>query len=237
MNEPGEAEARALAASHALLQALEPKTLAAVIHTGKIVRYRAKRTVIKEGDPPQSVYCLLSGSVRVHHRREDGTELLVKLLSAPALFGEIAALGQIPVMEFVTTLETCDVLQIPAQLFRELVRVEQRFALAVAGDLARRLCQASSSQRALAFADTDRRLAALLLDYADLHGTPVESGLRLELALSQDAMANDLAVSRKAVTMSLARLKEEGLVDKEDARYIIKDRAALEARSARRNPV
>jgi CRP-like cAMP-binding protein len=237
MNEPGEAEARALAASHALLQALEPKTLAAVIHTGKIVRYRAKRTVIKEGDPPQSVYCLLSGSVRVHHRREDGTELLVKLLSAPALFGEIAALGQIPVMEFVTTLETCDVLRSPPSSFASWCGWSNASPWPWRENLARRLCQASSSQRALAFADTDRRLAALLLDYADLHGTPVESGLRLELALSQDAMANDLAVSRKAVTMSLARLKEEGLVDKEDARYIIKDRAALEARSARRNPV
>jgi CRP-like cAMP-binding protein len=193
--------------------------------------------VLKEGELATHVLFLLRGAVRVHHRREDGTELLMKLLRAPALFADVAALSQLPAMEFVTTLESSDILAIPAQVFRELVRVEQRFALALANALAERLTQASSNQRALALADTDRRLATLLLDYADLAGADTPSGRRVELALSQDAMANDLAVSRKAVTMSLARLKDLGLVDKEEARYVIRDSAALSKRSTRNRSI
>lgn len=226
-----ETEILRAAASHALLGSLDPSILQAVLRASKLVQYRGKRPVIREGDPSSQVFCLLAGSVRVFHRREEA-EILVKLFRAPAIFGETEVLAGIPFMLNATTLERCDILHVPAPSFRELVRTQAKFAQLLALDLSRSLCVASAHQRALVFNDIEKRLANLLLDYADLAGRPVEGGVRLEIALSQDGMAKDLGVSRKAVTLTLLRFKDEGLIDKVDARYVVRDSAALAARSA-----
>jgi CRP/FNR family transcriptional regulator, cyclic AMP receptor protein len=220
-----------IAGSHPLLKCLEVRTLQQVVRSSKLVHYRAKRTILKEGERPEHIFCLLSGAVRVFHRQADGNEILVKLFRAPAIFGEMEVLAEIPFIEYVTTLESTDILLVPAQYFRDLVRGNTELSRVLVFDLAARLCVASDHQRALAFCDTDKRLANLLLDYAQLAGTN-ESGLvRLGISLSQDAMARDLGVSRKAIAIALTKLRKLGIVGKENARYVIKDMAALAARS------
>jgi CRP/FNR family transcriptional regulator, cyclic AMP receptor protein len=229
-----EHEALAAASAHPLLALLEPKVLESVVKNSRIVTYRLKRTIIKEGDLATHAYCLLSGAVRVYHRSQDGeSEVLVKLFRAPALFGEMEVLAQRPFLEYVTTIDYSTILQIPAELFHKLVRTSPRFSQSIAVDLAARLCIATHNERALAFCDVETRLANLLLDYAQFFGEPQSDGsVRLTVALSQESMARDLAVSRKSLTRSLLKLKREGILTKANARYVLRDVDAIKKRSS-----
>jgi CRP-like cAMP-binding protein len=221
-----------IAGAHPLLKCLDVRLLQTIVRASKLVHYRAKRTILREGELPEQVFCLLNGAVRVFHRQADGSEILVKLFRAPAIFGEMEVLAEIPFIEYVTTLETSDILLVPAQYFRDLVRGNTELSRVLVFDLAARLCVASDHQRALAFCDIDKRLANLLLDYAQLSGAPDETGaVRLGLSLSQDGMARDLGVSRKAIAIALNKLRVLGVVGKENARYVIKDMDALALRS------
>jgi CRP-like cAMP-binding protein len=114
-----------------------------------------------------------------------------------------------------------------------LVNSYPEFTRVLVQDLATRLCVASDRQRALAFADVERRFSNLLLDYAQLSGVETPDGIRIETALTQDGISRDLAVSRKAVNNILQNMKEAKILDKRDARYVILDMDALVLRSSR----
>lgn len=227
-------EVLALAAAHGLLGSLDPGLLDSIVRRSKLVRFRPLRTFLKSGDPSDYVYCLLEGAVRVFYQNEKGDEILIKLFRAPALLCEMEVLAEIPVMPNARTLEDSTVLFVPAEVFRHLVRTQPRFLRLLIDDLVTRLAVASDQQRALAFADTDRRVANALLDYTQLSGTKVPGGTRINVALSQEQLSHDLGVSRRAVNDALQKLKDEGVIDKESARYVVKDVKALVGRSSRR---
>ncbi|MFO0726793.1 MAG: Crp/Fnr family transcriptional regulator [Myxococcota bacterium] len=229
-----DAELLRLASAHGLLGILEPAVLDGVIKRSKVVRFRPQRTFLKSGDPSEYVYLLLEGSVRVFYRSEREDEILIKLFRAPALLCEMEVLTEIPIMPNARTLEDSTVLFVPAEVFRHLTKTHPRFLRLLIDDLVTRLMVASDQQRALAFADADRRVANALLDYTQLSSEATEEGLRINHALSQEQLAHDLGISRRAVNDALQKLKDEGVLDKANARYVVKDMKALVQRSSRR---
>jgi len=227
----GENEVLALVSGHPLMKVLDPNVLRTIVRASRLVKYGPKRPVLKEGEAPESAFCLLRGAVRVFHRSGD-SEVLLKLFQAPAMFGEMEVISALPYMEHVITLETSEILHIPAAVFRQIVKKEAAFACALAEDLAMRLCISAHNQKALAFCDVETRLANLLLDYAEMFGDREGDQIKLTLSLSQDSMAHDLAVTRKAVNATLTKFKDDGLVDKRDARFVILDAVALKNRGS-----
>jgi CRP/FNR family transcriptional regulator, cyclic AMP receptor protein len=217
-------------ATHPMLALLPPQALEVLARTSRLVTYRAGRTVLREGDPPQA-FCLLSGAARVFHRSGD-QEVLVKLFRGPALGGEMEVLCKRPFLVNMRTLESSDILHIRSDVFERLVQKQLAFTAALTLDLSARLFIATSNERALAFSDVDTRLADVLLDYAQLCGVAVDNAVRLSLPLSQQALARDLGVSRKSLVRGLLRLKHDGIMDKDRGRYVIRDPKGLTERSS-----
>lgn len=211
--------------AHPFLAKLDDEARALVLRSSSITPYRGGRQVIKQGDPPKA-FCLLSGACRVYHS-EDEKQLLVKLFKAPAFGGEMEVLCDRVYLVNMRTLEPSRVMWLDNEVFKHLVNTRIAFAAQLCNDLSARLFIATSLERALAFADVDARLADLLLDYGHLVGVTDPQGLRIPIALSQDAMAQDLGVSRKAVVRSLLNFKKAGLVTKDAGRYIIQKEQEL----------
>lgn len=230
---PTEAEVIAVARQHKLLASLSESVLTNVIRASKVVHFRPNRPVLKSGDPASHVLCLLGGAMRVFYIDPSGSELLVKLFRGPALLCEMEVLTGIAIMPNARTIQESDILYVPANVFMTLVNSYPEFTRVLVQDLATRLCVASDRQRALAFSDVERRFANLLLDYAQLSGVDTPDGVRIETALTQDGISRDLAVSRKAINNILQNMKEAGILDKRDARYVILNMDALVQRSSR----
>jgi len=220
----------ALIRSHPLLGLLSASALEAIGKSGRTTRFRQNRTVMRAGRASDEVFCLLSGAVRIYHRAEDGMEVLVMLQRAPSLFGAMEVISGQPFLENAMTLEPSLIYRIPADLYRKLVMTQPAFARAVLTDQAQRLCRMSDNKRALAFFDVDARLASLLIDYANYSGDVQGDNIRLRLPLTQERLAQDLGVSRKSLSRSLSKLKAAGILTKRNARYVIRDITALEAR-------
>jgi len=219
-------------AQHPLLAVLDADVLASVVRAGKLIHFRARRIILKEDDPPQQAFCLLSGAVRVYHRSANGNEVTVKLFRAPALFGEMEVLAGWPFLEYVITLEPSEIFLMPAAVLVKLLKTQRAFAEALAVDLSLRLCIATHHERALAFCNVDTRLANLLIDYAEVAGEPCDLGVRITTLLTGNSMAHDLAVSRKSVVRALGKLEELALVAKAEGRYVVIDLDALRQRGS-----
>ncbi|HSI03738.1 MAG: Crp/Fnr family transcriptional regulator [Myxococcota bacterium] len=227
--EPRAAWMLATLRSHPLLASLDDAALATLVNAGTTQALRSKRTFLRDGGVADTVYFLLTGAVRIYHRDGKSSEVLLKLLRAPAMFGEIEVIAKRAYVENVSTIEDSQVLGVPAAVFRVLLTRYPDFCSAVLADVANRFCVAAINIKAVAFADVRMRLAALLLDYAALAGKPGPAGEVIDAAVSQESLARDLAVSRKAVQNAMAELQRRGFMAKHAGRYVIADRPGLES--------
>lgn len=75
----------------------------------------------------------------------------------------------------------------------------------------------------------ERKLAAKLLKLSADFGREREGGLEISFPLSIQQMADYIGVSRETVSRACKRLAEMGLVRYEEKRFLIPDRARLEA--------
>jgi CRP-like cAMP-binding protein len=212
--------------SNPLFSLLADSSLEDLVRQSQIIAFRPKRPVLREGQPSRNAFVLLEGTVRVFHRRRD-REILVKLFGAPAFFGEMEVLTGRPFLENVTTLSPSRVLAIPNEVLSELVSSQPAFSAALLRDLCARLCIATCNERAIAFEDVQTRLANVLLDYASLWGAPTEQGIRIDLKLTQEGLARDLAVTRKAISMTLGKFQKLRVLSRVGGRFHVQNMEAL----------
>jgi CRP-like cAMP-binding protein len=195
-------------------------------------RFDARATVLSDGDDPEHVYALTSGSVRVFHASPTGLEVVVKIFKPPSVFGEMEVISRLPFLENVATLEESEVILIPAEVFLAFVRSHQGMTLALLVDVCARLCIASHNEKGLAFHDVRTRLANFLVCYAAFDGEPTASGVRIRLRLTQDDMATALGVTRRAVAKEILRWQRDGVIERSQGRYLIRDQEALSREAA-----
>ncbi|MCB9556900.1 MAG: Crp/Fnr family transcriptional regulator [Deltaproteobacteria bacterium] len=210
-----------LRANPVFAQASEP-SLAKLANAARAVSYGVDQHIVACGEPADRVFVLVAGTVRVFHRAHNGDEVVVKVLGAPAIFGEAEALpGGLPYQENVAAVGVAArVLIIPRQAMVALLRQEPQVAYRLLLDVSHRLAIASYNERSLAFHPPTVRLANYLLDY------PCPSECRV-VALTQQQMAEAIGVSRRSVNKDITAWKREGIVERHSGGYRILDAARL----------
>src|SRR5262249_11927639 len=73
-----------------LFSDLPPEALVDLLNQMVVRREAQGAVVIREGDPGDTLYVVAVGSVRVHKKRADGSEIEVARLGPGAFFGEMA---------------------------------------------------------------------------------------------------------------------------------------------------
>jgi CRP-like cAMP-binding protein len=100
---------------------------------------------------------------------------------------------------------------------------------ALSSTLAERLRESDRGRIEAAALDVNRRVAVRLVDLAERYGQPGEDGLRIDLPLTQDELADWIAVSRPAAARALAELRNAGLVTTGRRAISVTDAAGLRA--------
>ena len=97
----------------------------------------------------------------------------------------------------------------------------------ILGVLCDRLRRTSAALEELALLDLPGRMARMLLKLAADYGTPVGSGVRIEIRLSQRDMSNLVAATRESVNKQLKIWRDAGIIDTEGSHIVVLDMAAL----------
>lgn len=216
-----------------LLGGLDPAELARVAPLARLARQPAEAVVFFQGDPPDALYIVRQGEVRIVHHAEDGRELILNRLAAGAVFGEIALLDGAPRTATAIVTTDAELLRLPRPAFVELLARRPELAQGLIRLLCQRLRASGARLEEGALLSAEGRVARYLLRVAALHGTEVPGGIRLDLHLPQHTLGAAVGLSRQTVNAALATLREAGAVDVARARVTITDRHAL-ARIGRR---
>jgi hypothetical protein len=105
--------------------------LAAVASVTEDISYGSDETVIKEGEPGDTLYLILEGNVAVIKTEADGMEVTLDHISAGDHFGEMALFEEIPRTATIRTTEPCRMLFLHKQAFDEMVREYPQIALKI----------------------------------------------------------------------------------------------------------
>ncbi|MDQ2686450.1 MAG: Crp/Fnr family transcriptional regulator [Armatimonadota bacterium] len=192
-------------------------------------RFGAHEALFHEGDPGQTLYVIVSGSVAIQKTSAAGQTIHVAERGAGEHFGELALIDGRPRMADAVTVTACDLLMLDREEFVHCIETSPPIALAVMASLAERLREAADGLEERRSLDVLGRLAQTLLALAEGQGTPPEpsGALRLELALSRQELADRVGTTRESVSRALGRLGQLGAVRVEGRSRFFLDPAKL----------
>ena len=186
----------------------------------------ANQVILLENDWGGSVYFILEGWVKIRTYNLEGKELTLNILGRGELFGEMAALDEVPRSTDVITLTATQIGSLPSQDFLKLLNNEPLAGVRLAQLMARRLRQVNRRLR-LRESDSSSRVADTLLFLADGQGIKANTGVEIP-NLPHRELSSLSGLARETVTRVLTRLEKKKLIQRSGDFICIPDVSALE---------
>jgi CRP-like cAMP-binding protein len=199
--------------------------LRAVAATGQELNLIRGDILFAEGDPPESLYLVLSGRLAIALANPiDRRESVVALMEAGDLFGEMGMLDDGPRSAMARALEPTTVLAIPYPGVLQMFEENPKLLWNVTRLLAQRMRVTDEALADSVFLDVTGRTAKRLLELAD--GTD-----EFTLPVTQEELAGMVGASRERVNKAIASFIRLGWLEQHDRTYKITQRDRLELRA------
>lgn len=186
----------------------------------------SNQVILLENDWGGSVYFILDGWVKIRTYNLDGKEVTLNIIGKGELFGEMAALDEVPRSTDVITLTPTKISSVPAQDFVSLIHSEPLAGVRLAQLMATRLRQVNRRLR-LREADSMSRVADTLLFLAEGQGKQAAQGTEIP-NLPHRELSSLSGLARETVTRVLTKLEKKNLIAREQDILRIPDIQALE---------
>jgi CRP/FNR family cyclic AMP-dependent transcriptional regulator len=186
--------------------------------------FPAGQTILRQDAIGDTLYVLIEGRVKVVLIGEAGREVILSVLGAGAVFGEMALLDDEPRSAHVIAMSPVQALTLHRAAFHERLRGSPDLCMALLAALSRRLRRADDRIRALSLLDVNGRVAHLFLQQAAEAGSD-----SFPRRLTHQSMAEMIGASRETVSRTLRHLVDRGVITIARRQVTILDRAALEA--------
>jgi len=174
-----------------------------------IREYPKNHTVLASGDMSDSLYIILSGSVKVGIVDQDGKEVILSFLNAGDVFGEMALIDDNPRSADIVTRDACEMLVIEKHNFIRCLEKSSDLAMQIMRNLVKKLRDADRKIESLALVNVYGRVAQALLEMAEK-----EEGCErvINKKLSRADLARLVGASREMVTRVMSDLTEGGYI-------------------------
>ena len=202
---------------------------------GTFLRYKrvsAGAEIIRANQPGGNAYIILDGSVKIHIDQPDGSDVILAILGAGELVGEMSLADSLGRSATVVALEPVTLLSIDRVTFWDSLREMPNMTYNLVSILSRRLRLANLHTQSLVRLDIYGRVAAQLLAFAREYGSAApNSDTLIPLRLTQSDLASMVGASRVRVNQALGFFKQRNYISINHDRYItVHDADALHRR-------
>jgi CRP-like cAMP-binding protein len=206
---------------------MDDDALAAVARLLRTRRFRRNEVVFHAGDPGDSLFVVLSGSVKIVLASQEGDEAIIATLRPGEFFGELAVLDGAERSATAVAVEPTVLGSLGRAPFLDVVDSEPGVRNALLIGLAAELRRLTRHTEELHFLDLPGRLAMRLAHLAR-EIDPEATSVALPWHYTQSDLASMIGGSRQSVNRILNDLADEGLVRIERDTIVIPDIDALE---------
>ncbi len=202
----------------------------AMLLAADIANVRAGEMLYRKGDATGSFYCVVHGAFKVSTLGEDGREGILSVVESGNWFGEASLIDGQPRPHDATAVQASTVLAIQPLAFKRLMQ-RSAFARAIAVLLCGRVRVLYGLVEDAMLRSTRTRIARRLLSLSRGDAT-MASDARTSVAVSQEALAMMLGITRQTLSKELKVLVRDGVLGLGYGRIEIVSMAQLEQRGA-----
>jgi len=233
----GEVSVRALTTSekqrlfegHALFGLLAPGDVDALLSHARFEHYAAGRLIFAKGSPGRSMMALLAGSVRIGSTSSSGREVVLAILNAGEIFGEMALLDGGERTADATAMSDCDLLVVDQRDFIPFLKSRGDLCIEFLRLLTQRLRRTDELVETALFERLDSRLARALVQLASDSGSDKVVKPPFQVRVSQLELSGIVGAARENVNKQLRAWQRAGLLELGKRIIVIPNLDALEA--------
>jgi CRP/FNR family cyclic AMP-dependent transcriptional regulator len=194
-----------------LFSGLSKAALAEVEQHGSIKTYRKNTIIMNQGDATDSLYVILSGSVKVFISGDDGREAVLNHQGKGEYFGDLALIDKQPRVASVITMESSKFMIISRPDFMKCLSANPEIALNLIRPMTSRIRMLAQNVSSLALLDVQM-------------ATEQPGGDMVTDKVTQQDIADMVGASRAMVSRILTDLKTGGYISIDKKRITIQQR-------------
>jgi CRP-like cAMP-binding protein len=173
----------------------------------KTKHYKKKADIFMEGDLPNNIFYLKSGSVKTYKTNLDGKELITNLYKTNDFFGFESLLENAPQKDSAIALEDSEIVIIPKHDFLTLLQSHRDVSNTFISLLCKKVAEKEEQLLNLAYNSVRQRTAEALLKMYN-HQNTKES-----LSVPREDLAKMVGTAPESVIRVLSDFKDEGLIE------------------------
>ncbi len=192
---------------------LSPDLDALLKGNAKTQHLAKKQRLFYRGSPPDALYCVKSGGIRLCVTGSNGRESLLNVATPGHWFGEASVFsGEARIHDAFAVLES-ELLVVPAQTLHTLIDHRPEFLLEFLKLMGLRYKATLERMDGNAIQPLPARLAGIMLDFCRAETAQLTRGDKIMLHVSQEDLGQMLGVSRQSVNKVLKEWEEQGFIE------------------------
>jgi len=194
------------------LESLTPDERSTLWSLGHGRKYPRGATICVEGEPATHLFVLVDGWVKVVSVTADGHETILGLRGDGEVVGEAAGEAAGRRNATMQALDDVHALSVSYESFASFLDAHSGASRAYRHMMARRWSNADAMLRRRAVTSGAQRLALLLLDLAERHGSQAGNVIEIALPLSQEQLGSLAGTSRATVARAFTDWRQRGFI-------------------------
>jgi len=183
-------------------------------------QFKPRQVLFSAGDPPERVYLVLKGRVKIYQVAENGKEIILDVVGKGGVVGDMAIVEDGERIACAQAMDETVAVSISWEDFSHLLQQSPRLGFAMAELMARRLVRMQRTFMNIVSKPVSARLADTLLNRQ-------EEGV-VQLGLTHQELAQTIGTSRETVTALLSRFVTLGAIVPVGDGYRIMDEDLLD---------
>jgi CRP/FNR family cyclic AMP-dependent transcriptional regulator len=199
------------------LLATLPLPLRVLAERGSFRSWRKNTIILQEGDPGDTLFVILKGSVKAYAMDAEGRELIFGIMQAGDYFGEMSLDGG-PRSASIVAEDACTCAVITRTSVLEHLMAHPEFAIELIAKTIRRARLATDTARNIALLDVYGRVARCLEDLAERR---IDGSVWVKQKLTHQDIASRIGSSREMVSRLIKDLERGGYIEQRERRIIL----------------
>ena len=181
-----------------------------------------------EGEAPRGVFVLCGGRVKLTTSSSEGRTLIVKVAEPGEVLGASATILGRSYEVSAETIEPSQLNFIRREDFLRLLSTHTEACLHTAQQLSEKYHAAQREIRSLGLSQTTgEKLARLVLDWCESDGDETPRGIRLQVLLTHEEIAQMIGTTRETVTRLLSDWRRKKVIEIKGSNFFVKEHAQL----------
>jgi CRP/FNR family transcriptional regulator, cyclic AMP receptor protein len=209
---------------HPIFRDLGNEALDQLCRYAKHMSLKRGATICSKGDPGNSLFAVISGTVKISVSSPDGRNAILNLINAGDTFGEIAVLDGRPRSTDAIANTNCELFVIDRRDFMPFLRSQPELAMKFIELLCERLRWTSDQVEQVILQDLPGRLASALLGLTEKRKLEPQSRT---IAITQQEISEMVGMTRESINKQLRVWASRNWVRLEHGAIVVLDAAAL----------